>query len=70
LTTGTPVTSEVLSTLVGSTPVNTIALAKPLVIRMYILAAAIGIAALMIIATALFIWLRRRHLLKKEDRLN
>jgi hypothetical protein len=70
LTTGTPITSEVLSTLVGSTPVNTIALAKPLVIRMYILAAAIGIAALMIIATALFIWLRRRHLLKKEDRLN
>jgi hypothetical protein len=70
LTTGNPATSETYSALAGSTPVSTTAPAKPLVIRMYILAAAIGIAALMIIATALFIWLRRRHLLKKEDRLN
>jgi hypothetical protein len=70
LTERTHVTQKGGSAQVGSTPVNTIVLARPLVVRMYILATAIGIGALLVIATALFIWLRRRHLLKKEDKLN
>jgi hypothetical protein len=70
LTARTHVTQKGGSAQVGSTPVNTIVLARPLVVRMYILATAIGIGALLVIATALFIWLRRRHLLKKEDKLN
>jgi uncharacterized iron-regulated membrane protein len=40
------------------------------VVRMYILAAIIGVAVILIAVTALLIWLRRRSLLKNNRHLN
>jgi uncharacterized iron-regulated membrane protein len=41
-----------------------------MVFRMYILAAAIGVAVFLITFTGAIIWLQHRSLLKKHGRLN
>jgi len=49
---------------------NTTASTSPVVVRMYILAAAIGVAVFLITFTGAIIWLQHRSLLKKHNHLN